>query len=104
MTPEETFHQLLGLGQSWKVVRTEFEEKEQTFVICVAETERLWPEESQRCGQEVICYDHVEPMQWRHLNVFNKEREQWPHWLCRRWWRWGEWRSDEGCRRRWRWL
>jgi transposase len=73
MTPEETFHQLLGLGQSWKVVRTEFEQKEQTFVICVEETDRLWPEERQRCGQEVICYDHVEPMQWRHLNVFNKE-------------------------------
>jgi len=73
MTPEETFHQLLGLGQGWKVVRTEFEQKEQTFVICVEETERLWPEESQRCGQEVSCYDHVEPMQWRHLNVFNKE-------------------------------
>lgn len=63
----------MGLGQGWKVVRTEFEQKEQTFVICVEETERLWPEESQRCGQEVSCYDHVEPMQWRHLNVFNKE-------------------------------
>jgi transposase len=73
MTPEETFHQLLGLGQSWKVIRAEFEEKEQTFVICVQETDRLWPEESRRWGQEVICYDHVEAMQWRHLNVFNKE-------------------------------
>jgi len=73
MTPEETFHQLLGLGESWTVIRTEFEVKEQTFVICVQETERLWPEESQRCGQEVTCYDHVEAMQWRHLNVFNKE-------------------------------
>jgi transposase len=20
----------------------------------------------------VVCHDHVEPMQWRHLNVFNK--------------------------------
>jgi transposase len=73
MTPEETFHQLLGLGQCWKVVRTEFEQREQTFVICVEETHQIWPEESRRCGQEVICYDHVEPMQWRHLNVFSKE-------------------------------
>ena len=24
-------------------------------------------------GQRVSCYDHVAPMQWRHLNVFNKE-------------------------------
>jgi transposase len=73
MTPEETFHQLLGLGESWKVIRTEFEAKEQTFVICVQETDQLWVQESELQGQEVICYDHVEPMQWRHLNVFNKE-------------------------------
>jgi transposase len=73
VTPEETFHQLLGLGESWQVVRTEFEEKTNTFVLCVAETSALWEEESQKCGQAVRCYDHVEPMQWRHLNVFNKE-------------------------------
>ena len=28
---------------------------------------------SARAGTPVTCYDHVEPMQWRHLNVFNKE-------------------------------
>jgi transposase len=73
VTPEETFQQLLGLGPSWRVVRTEFEVEQNTFVLCVEETEALWPEESARCGQTVTCYDHVEPMQWRHLNVFNKE-------------------------------
>ena len=73
MTPEETFEKLLGLGASWKVVRTDYEEERNTFVICVTETEALWPEESAKCGQTVTCYDHVEPMQWRHLNVFNKE-------------------------------
>lgn len=73
MTPEETFSQLLGLGNSWRVVRTEFEEKTSTFVICVEETAELWPQESRRLGTTVACYDHVEPMQWRHLNVFNKE-------------------------------
>lgn len=73
MTPEETFSQLLGLGKSWRVVRTEFEEKNSTFVICVEETADLWPEESRRAGTTVGCYDHVGPMQWRHLNVFNKE-------------------------------
>lgn len=73
MTPEETFSQLLGLGKSWRVVRTEFEVKESTFVICVEETPELWTEESQRSGTTVSCYDHVEPMQWRHLNVFSKE-------------------------------
>jgi transposase len=73
MTPEQTFEQLLGLGPSWKVMSTEYEEEQNTFVICVTETEALWPQESVQCGQTVTCYDHVEPMQWRHLNVFNKE-------------------------------
>lgn len=73
MTPEETFHQLLGLGESWRVVRTEYEAAKNTFVICVEETPHLWEQERARCGQRVTCYDHVEPMSWRHLNVFNKE-------------------------------
>lgn len=73
MTPEKTFSELLGLGKSWRVVRTEYEVKESTFVICVEETPELWPEESQRAGTTVACYDHVEAMQWRHLNVFSKE-------------------------------
>jgi transposase len=73
MTPEETFEELLGLGASWKVVSTDYEVERNTFVICVAETEALWAEESAKLGQAVTCYDHVEPMQWRHLNVFNKE-------------------------------
>lgn len=73
MTPEETFSQLLGLGKSWRVVRTEYEVKESTFVICVEETPELWVEESSNAGTSVACYDHVEPMQWRHLNVFSKE-------------------------------
>lgn len=73
MTPEEMFEKLLGLGKSWRVLRTDYEAGQNTFVICVEETQSLWEEESQKCGQAVSCYDHVEPMQWRHLNVFNKE-------------------------------
>jgi len=67
MTPEETFEKLLGLGSSW-MIRTDYEAEQNTFVICVSETEALWAEESARHGQTVTCYDHVEPMQWRHLN------------------------------------
>jgi hypothetical protein len=33
----------------------------------------LWLEESARAGPPVTYHDHVEPMQWQHLNVFNKE-------------------------------
>jgi len=71
-TPEETFHQLLGLGESWRVIRTEYETETNTFVIGVEETPKLWEEESAKCGQRVTCYDHVEPMGWRHLNVFQQ--------------------------------
>jgi transposase len=73
LTPEATFHQLLGLGESWRVIRTEYETAKNTFVICVEETPKLWEEESTKWQQRVSCHDHVEPMGWRHLNVFNKE-------------------------------
>jgi transposase len=73
MTPEQTFGQLLGLGKSWRVVESRFEAESSTFFLKVEETPELWPEESARAGTPVTCHDHVEPMQWRHLNVFNKE-------------------------------
>ena len=64
---------MLGLGKSWKVVESRFEPESSTFFLKVEETPELWPEESARAGTPVVCHDHVEPMQWRHLNVFNKE-------------------------------
>ena len=64
---------MLGLGKSWKVVESRFEPESSTFFLKVEETPELWPEESARAGTPVTCHDHVEPMQWRHLNVFNKE-------------------------------
>jgi hypothetical protein len=73
MTPEETFGQLLGLGKAWRVVEARLDANASAFVLKVEETPDLWPEESARAGTPVNCYDHVEPMQWRHLNVFNKE-------------------------------
>ena len=71
MTPEQTLGQLLGLGKSWRVVEARFETESSTFFLKVEETPDLWPEESARAGTPVTCHDHVEPMQWRHLNVFN---------------------------------
>ena len=73
MTPEETFGQLLGLGKAWRVVEARLEASSSTFMLKVEETAALWPQESTRAGTPVTCHDHVEPMQWRHLNVFNKE-------------------------------
>ena len=64
---------MLGLGKAWRVVEARLEASSSTFVLSVKETAELWPEESARAGTKVTCHDHVEPMQWRHLNVFNKE-------------------------------
>ena len=64
---------MLGLGKAWRVVKARLEASSSTFVLSVKETAELWPEESARAGTKVTCHDHVEPMQWRHLNVFNKE-------------------------------
>ena len=55
------------------MVESRFEAESSTFFLKVEETPELWPEESARAGTPVVCHDHVEPMQWRHLNVFNKE-------------------------------
>jgi transposase len=70
---EETFHQLLGLDECWRVKAASYQEAENRFVIEVEETPQLWKAESRQVGFEVSCYDHVEPLEWRHLNVFNKE-------------------------------
>ncbi len=50
-----------------------FEAESSTFFLKAEETPELWPEESARARTPVVYHDHVEPMQWRHLNVFNKE-------------------------------
>ena len=55
------------------MVDARFEPESSTFVLKVRETAKLWPEESTRSCTPVVCPDHVEPMQWLHLNVFKKE-------------------------------
>lgn len=64
---------MLGLNEGWRVITAVYEEPENRFVIQVEETAELWALESKRLKEEVTCYDHVAPMEWRHLNVFNKE-------------------------------
>lgn len=73
MKLEEAFHDLLGLGAGWRVLTARYESEAGRFVIEVSETAELWDLESKRLGSPVHCYDHVPPMEWRHLNVFNKE-------------------------------
>lgn len=73
MEIEKTFSRLLDLGNEWKIAGASFEEEARMFLIRVEETEALWAGESLRQGGSVTCYDHVEPLRWRHLNVFNCE-------------------------------
>ena len=77
MNIEETFAQLLGLGETWEVVMAEYEVKENRFTVLVQETAKLWP--GLRCpscqGQPITCYDHVEARSWRHLDVFGKKSQ-----------------------------
>ena len=76
MTPEKLFHELLGLGLNWRVQECEFKREKGVVLLVICETEHLW--ESERCpgsGGRVKCYDHVEEMVWRHLNVFEHQCE-----------------------------
>ena len=75
MTPEALFRELLGLGEQWRVTRCEFELTEGLVRLWVEETPRLWEAESIRARQAVACYDHVEEVVWRHLNVFEHRCE-----------------------------
>ena len=71
MIPEKVFHQILALGEAWRVSAVDYEPKEQTMSIRVEETSQLWAQEQcPHCAsKEVRGYDHAPERQWRHLNV-----------------------------------
>jgi hypothetical protein len=73
MTPEQTFEQLLGLGKSWRVVDARFYSESSTFLLKMVDMMELWPDQSERICTGMVCHDHVEPMQWQHLNVCKYE-------------------------------
>jgi len=76
MTPENMFHQMLGLGTEWEVRSSQFDAQSGLVTLHVAETSEFW--KSYRCPHdkgEVFCYDHTEELIWRHLNVFEHKCE-----------------------------
>ena len=76
MTPENLFHEMLGLGKDWAVLSCVFESSSGLVTIEVGETAHLW--ESYRCPNDqgqAFCYDHAEVRVWRHLNVFEHKCE-----------------------------
>ena len=77
MITELAFARLLQLDECWQVMTAEYEPAEPgRFTILVQETAALWP--TQRCpeaicgGLKVVCHDHVETRNWRHLDAFGK--------------------------------
>jgi transposase len=77
MIPEKVFHQILMLGEAWRVTTVDYLERERKVRICVEETAQLWAsQECPHCGQrQVSGYDHAPERRWRHLNVFQLESE-----------------------------
>jgi len=71
MIPEKVFHQILALGEAWRVRQVEYVEKESKVLIQVEETPQLWATEScPHCpSKSVGGYDHAPERRWRHLNV-----------------------------------
>ena len=77
MIPEKVFHQILALGETWRVNRVDYVEKESKVLIRVEETPALWATEScPHCNSKTVGgYDHAPERRWRHLNVCQLESE-----------------------------
>jgi len=71
------FQEILALGEAWRVMRMDYQEKEQRVLIRVEETPALWPQEScPHCGHKTVRgYDHAPERRWRHLNVCQLQSE-----------------------------
>jgi len=77
MIPEKMFQQILALGESWRVVRMDYQEKELQVLIRVEETPALWAQECcPHCqSKSVGGYDHAPERRWRHLNICQLQAE-----------------------------
>ena len=71
MSPEKLFHELLHLGSAWRVVRIGFH-PDGGVQLRVEATDAFWLEARSIHVEDgaVRCYDHIEDVTWRHLNVF----------------------------------
>jgi len=77
MIPEQVFHQILALGEGWRVSAVDYVEKASQVLIRVEDLPALWA--TQTCphcqAKTVAGYDHAPERQWRHLNVCQLESE-----------------------------
>ena len=77
MIPEKVFHQILALGDGWRVRQVDYLDKESKVLIRVEDTPALWAaEKCPHCGRATVRgYDHAPERRWRHLNVCQLESE-----------------------------
>lgn len=77
MIPEKVFHQILALGEGWRVRQVEYLEKEGKVQIRVEEAPALWKTEAcPHCQAKTVGgYDHAPLRTWRHLNVCQLQSE-----------------------------
>jgi transposase len=77
MIPEKVFHQILVLGEGWRVQPVDYLDKESKVLIRVENTSALWAvEKCPHCGRTgVQGYDHAPERRWRHLNVCQLQSE-----------------------------
>lgn len=77
MIPEKVFHQILALGETWRVTAAEYLETERKVTIRIEETPPLWARQAcSHCGRpHGSGYDPAPERRWRHLNVCQLESE-----------------------------
>ena len=77
MIPEKVFHQILALGEGWRVQPVDYLDKESKVLIRVENASALWAvEKCPHCGRTgVQGYDHAPERRWRHLNVCQLQSE-----------------------------
>jgi transposase len=77
MIPEKVFHQILALGDGWRVQQVDYVEKEGKVLIRIEATAALWAREPcPHCNAKSVGgYDHAPERTWRHLNVCQLQSE-----------------------------
>ena len=72
MTPEVLFHELLGLGENWKVEKIEFlkDSKGEVHIVVESQPELFENLRCEECSAVMSLYDHAPERTWRHLNIF----------------------------------
>jgi len=73
MEIEQQFADLLGLGQEWRMASVQFDEADTEVSVAGGGDGGPLAGGKPAAGWPRPLHDHVPPLSWRHLNVFNCE-------------------------------